>query len=267
MKQPSGTDGVRSIEVQPGAKHSMNRGDTDTSLGCFVLVGLAALSWGLLNGFFWTVLAVLAVLVLLLEVRDRYRIQHKIARRHLTVAVLLAVLVSGNDVYHYTHFKRMTVSQHLQAAREALSGMKVSDVERNLDSVPSSPESVELRRQLRAAQDAESLAATERQQQEERRAANKRADDEQGTRLADWLQRDLTQTGYDVKVSWSGSPSMITISSKDFENTDSRVRFLAHLRGKLSAWPCKVRLTSDGLFGESYGGIYDLNACWTGSEP
>jgi hypothetical protein len=237
----------------------MRRNFSDTTVGCFAIFWLAALVWGAAAGGFWIVLIALAIWVLLFEVWETYRIQHQVAHRHLLAAALLILLLSWMFLYDYVKFNRMKPSQHLQAAKDALVGMRFSDVERNLAAVPASPESDQLRKQLQAAQETELQAATERKQQEESQAQIKRAADEQGRLYAEWLQRDLTETGYDVKVSWSGVPAMITMASRDFENTELRVKFLAHLRKQLSVWPCKVRLTGAGLLGESFIGIYDMD--------
>jgi hypothetical protein len=46
------------------------------------------------------------------------------------------------------------------------------------------------------------------------------------------LQAALRNLGYDVTVSQSDKPTEFTIISKDFDDTDHRVRFLSFLRGE-----------------------------------
>ena len=71
------------------------------------------------------------------------------------------------------------------------------------------------------------------------------------------LQRKLRNLGYDLTVAQSDKPGELTITSKDFDDTDHRVRFLSLLRSRNSpaAEVClagfqTVRLKTPGdLFG------------------
>ena len=48
------------------------------------------------------------------------------------------------------------------------------------------------------------------------------------------LQRKLRNLGYDLTVAQSDKPGELTITSKDFDDTDHRVRFLSLLRSRNS---------------------------------
>ena len=77
------------------------------------------------------------------------------------------------------------------------------------------------------------------------------------------LQADLKGLGYDLTVSRSDKAGEVAITSKEFDDTDHRVRFLAFMRGKSSprfgvcyAGFNKLRLKSSSIpfvgFDDSY---------------
>jgi hypothetical protein len=189
--------------------------------------------------------------------------------RFMALGVYLSLGALGLVVFLFDHvqFNRMKPDEHLRTAKIALTLSNLDDAERNLNVIPRSPETDEVWKQLKAAREAESQAATERAERADSRRQLQRAEVEQRGLYIGRLQKDLTETGYDVTVSWSGNPAMVTIASNDFENTERRVSFLAYLR-KQSAderlgWPCfsRVRLTSGGWFGPfTYSSVFDL-AC------
>jgi hypothetical protein len=160
-------------------------------------------------------------------------------------------------------FYAMTPAQHLEAARAKVKQFDVpgrnaaewqvlfDDVRRELDALPvdsaRSEEGRKLRASLTKAQ--EWLNGVEQQGRQE--AAAKSA-------FPTTLQNELKDRGYGCTVATSSdAPDEIAITSKDFNDTDHRVRFLAFLRGRnydiCATGFRKVRLKSGWFeFSESY---------------
>jgi ABC-type protease/lipase transport system fused ATPase/permease subunit len=156
-------------------------------------------------------------------------------------------------------FDAMTPAEHLEASRAALKEGLSDTSERHASAITAgAPEFLDARKikeQLGAAKKAA------RQRVEDARQAAQLADESRRTAVHD-LQAGLRSLGYDLTVSQSDEPGEIVITSREFDDTDHRVRFLSLLRGRDSptAGVCLagfsgVRLKGPGLifrFSETY---------------
>lgn len=173
-------------------------------------------------------------------------------------AAIIAVVIIAAVWDAYT-FRRLTPSQHLLAAKQALQGTN-TDVDvglRHISAIPpGSPEAVEAKEigtQLSWRKAAIEQAVEDAKQAKEARHA-----------AVAQLRVDLKALGYDLTVTESEVPDEIVITSSEFADTDHRVRFLSFLRGKKSpviaacwaGWR-NVRLKSSGFFG--FDQSYSLN--------
>jgi len=139
---------------------------------------------------------------------------------------LIARIVTASEK---RQFDAMTpAGQHLARAREALAEGAFEEGLREIHAIPSSgPEAVsakEVEDRLNAAL------------QSARRAAEARAEQERVETLKNdqihTVEVQLRELGYDLRISGSGKPDEVTISSNDFSDTDHRVRFLAYIRSQ-----------------------------------
>ena len=75
------------------------------------------------------------------------------------------------------------------------------------------------------------------------------------------LQRELRNLGYDLTVAQSDKPGELTIASKDFDETDRRLRFLSFLRGRSSpaAGVCIAGFEAVCLKGAGFSEVYSLD--------
>jgi peroxiredoxin Q/BCP len=139
-------------------------------------------------------------------------------------------------------FRAMTPAQHLTAARLALEQRRFDDGIEQLTGIKAdAPENAaakvletDLRTAKQAAQQEQAAAALEKAAAEQEQAAAALSAEKARVASVQSLQTSLTNLGYDLTVSRSDNPTEIVINSKDFSNTDQRVRFLSFLRGRNS---------------------------------
>lgn len=152
-------------------------------------------------------------------------------------------------------FDAMTPAQHLEASRVALRQGRIGDGLRHVSAVAvGTPEFLQVRslkEKLEGAKEAE------RQRIAEARESAQLAEQGRKTSLRD-LENNLKNLGYDLMVAQSDKPDEVVITSKDFDDTDHRVRFLSFLRSRDSpaAQAClagfqTVHLKGGSIFGFS----------------
>ncbi len=152
-------------------------------------------------------------------------------------------------------FDAMTPAQHLEASRLALRQGRIRDGLRHVSAVAvGTPESLQarnLKEELEAAKEAE------RQRIAEARESARLAEQGRKTSLRD-LENNLKNLGYNLMVAQSDKPDELVITSKDFDDTDHRVRFLSFLRSRDSpaAEACLAGFQTVHLKG---GSIFDFS--------
>ena len=110
-----------------------------------------------------------------------------------------------------------TPKEHIEASRQALQDGRLREALEQAETVKSGPEAD------RARQIETEIAAAEERQKAFR----------EGLRAAiSAVQNELREHGYDVAVAQSEQPAEFTVTSDDFGETESRVRFLEFLRSK-----------------------------------
>jgi uncharacterized FlaG/YvyC family protein len=157
-------------------------------------------------------------------------------------------------------FDAMTPARHLQEAKSSFGAELYGLALRHARAITSGPEVSEARK---IEQKASTAQEAEREAIARRRQAAEAVEQDRRTAVRD-LQSDLKNLGYDLTVSQSDKPNELIITSKDFDDTEHRVRFLAFLRGRNSptAGVCvsgfqKVRLKErDSFFG--FNDVYSL---------
>lgn len=126
-------------------------------------------------------------------------------------------------------FDAMKPAEHLEASRVALAEGRYDEGLRQASAInarmPEGAEARKVQEDLTAAKE-----AVRQKPSEEQRAA-KLAEEGRRTAVRD-LQENLKNLGYDLAITQSDKPDEIVITSKDFDGTDHRVRFLSFLRGR-----------------------------------
>jgi hypothetical protein len=159
-------------------------------------------------------------------------------------------------------FDAMNPAAHLAASRVALGQERFDDAERQANAIASgAPEALEASRvkeEIAAARQRVKEEAVAVRQSEQLAYERRLAEKKLRTAAPGDLQDSLKNLGYDLTVAQSDKPDEIVITSKDFDDTDHRVRFLSFLRGRNSpaVGAClagfqTVRLKSSGFFGFS----------------
>ncbi|MEQ1883721.1 MAG: hypothetical protein ABL967_01580 [Bryobacteraceae bacterium] len=122
-------------------------------------------------------------------------------------------------------FNAMPPSQHLAAARKAQAEGNVGEGLRHTSAIPANasekPEANSIAEDLQV-----KLTFLRRAAEEERQAKKARIT------VVPEIESDIKNRGYAVNVSRSDVPGEIIMTSKDFGDTDRRVRFLQLLRGR-----------------------------------
>jgi hypothetical protein len=170
----------------------------------------------------------------------------------VSVAVLVGLIV-WNDRANASTFNSMTSTEHLRAANEAELRRDYGEGLRHLGAIPDAvPDAIAAREATARLLSEQAAAAAEL---DARRAAETQRR-QQAPISATQLQASLKEAGYDVTVSPSDDPTVVTIASTDFKDTENRVRFLARLRGQRweSGGIClmgfeQVHLLGGGIFG------------------
>lgn len=178
------------------------------------------------------------------------------------LAVIAAVAIFA-VVQDQRDFNSMTPTEHLQRAKGFLDAKLFDDGLKHIAAIPASaPEAVEateIQHQL-------TTAKTAWKNDLDAKAEAKASDDKARTAYTRDLQDELRQLGYDLTVAQSDKPEEVVIASKDFEDTDHRVRFLAYIRGQnrrpglCSRGFGQVRIESGGIIG-GFNEVYSLD-CW-----
>jgi hypothetical protein len=165
-------------------------------------------------------------------------------------------------------FNALSAAQHLEAAKQALRLGLFSDGLRHVNAIakgaPEASEATRLRddlaagkraADLAAAKNEEELAALQQARIAQERETAKAAENARKAAIRD-LQDNLKNLGYATTVGPSDKPEEIVITSKDFGDTDHRVRFLSFMRGRNSpaggvclAGVQTLRLKDAGWFG------------------
>ena len=139
-------------------------------------------------------------------------------------------------------FDAMTAAEHLKASRVALAEGRYDDGLLQVSAINAAvPQAVEARK-VEEALVAAKEAARQKEAAAKEAARRELAEAQQAARLAEEgrmtairdLQNSLRDLGYDLTVAQSDKKDEIVITSRDFDDTDHRVRFLSFLRRRNS---------------------------------
>jgi hypothetical protein len=181
---------------------------------------------------------------------------------------VLALVLVGSVAYiaqitQERAFRAMSPTEHLEAARLALKEGHFDDGARHVAAIADTDPKVLEARQLAQEIGAAREAAEARQIQEQRKKQLAAQTRELAVRD---LQDVLKNLGYDLTVGQSDKSGKVSITSKDFDDTERRVRFLSFLRsrssplsGVCSAGFEKVELKSSALPFVGFSDTYSLD--------
>jgi hypothetical protein len=192
----------------------------------------------------------------------------------------LFIVSFGLAVREWHAFNSMTPAEHLAAAREDLNRRAFDHGLQQLRVIPASaPEAAQAREvesaliSLREGAEKEAQVREAEREAQLREAAEERSPQSSAevtkTEYVRIVQSELQELGYDLRITRSEKQDEIVISSKDFRDTENRVRFLAHLRSQkgpaqrlCSIGFQEVRLTGGGVLGRlEFNEAYSLE-CW-----
>jgi uncharacterized FlaG/YvyC family protein len=120
----------------------------------------------------------------------------------------------------------------LEAAKLALKEKRFDDGLRHTKAIAAgTPEAIAVKTLTDEINTEVANVLAERKSAEERSAQDRQLSEQRAAVVRD-LQDKLRNLGYDLTVGESDKPEELIITSKDFDQTDQRVRFLSFLRGR-----------------------------------
>jgi TPR repeat protein len=156
----------------------------------------------------------------------------------MAVLIGYGLYVQYRDRERYQRaFNAMTPAKHLIEAQSALRAGLYTEALAHARAITTGPEVSEARKIEQEVSNAREVGAQmlqgAREAEAQRLQAARSAEESRRVALND-LQRELKNLGYDLTVAQSDQLNEVLITSKDFGETDHRVRFLSFLRGRNS---------------------------------